>query len=273
MRIDSSGNVQIGTTTPAYIGNPTDIAQFSVNRVPSSGVIANSSRSTALINLTGANGGSTIEFATAAANNIAPTERMRITSGGYVLAGTTATPSVFTGSKFVANGFFSGIRDGGTIFGSETTGGTAHGALSIGQAYAAGSANDVTLVLQNNAGQRIYVQNRTAGVYLADGGTSWTSNSDERLKENLVPITDAANKVSSLRAVTGNFIDDENKKSRAFLIAQDVQKVLPEAVDATDPEKLGVQYTDTIPLLVAAIKELNAKVEAQAAEIALLKSK
>ena len=42
------------------------------------------------------------------------------------------------------------------------------------------------------------------------------------IKENLVPITDALNKVSTLRTVTGNYIEDASKTSHAFLIAQDV---------------------------------------------------
>jgi len=105
------------------------------------------------------------------------------------------------------------------------------------------------------------------GVYLTNTGTSWSSVSDERFKENLIPITDAVTKVSSLRAVTGNLIADTTKKSRAFLIAQDVQKVLPEAVDETNPNQLGLAYTDVIPLLVAAITELNAKVTALEAKL------
>jgi hypothetical protein len=113
----------------------------------------------------------------------------------------------------------------------------------------------------------MYVQNISAGVYLAQGGTSWTSNSDERLKTDLQPIENAAQKVSTLRAVTGRFITDDEGVSRAFLIAQDVQAVLPQAVDASDPEKLGVQYTDVIPLLVAAIKELKAEVDSLKAQI------
>jgi hypothetical protein len=115
----------------------------------------------------------------------------------------------------------------------------------------------------------------TFGVYLTNTGTSWTSNSDERLKENLVPITDATNKVSQLRAVIGNYINDESKKARPFLIAQDVQAVLPEAISVNTDElgTLGVSYTDVIPLLVASIKELKAIVDAQAIEIAELKAK
>jgi hypothetical protein len=105
----------------------------------------------------------------------------------------------------------------------------------------------------------------TTGVYLTNGGTSWTSNSDERLKENLVPITDGLSKVSTLRSVIGNFIADENKTPRPFLIAQDVQAVLPQAVSISEingTEYLGVSYTEVIPLLVAAIKELKAEFDA-----------
>ena len=90
MVLDSSGNLGIGTTTPGYLGNPTDICQLSINRVPSSGVITNTGRSCALINLDGSSGGSSIQFGTAAANNTAPTERARITGDGEVyIAGTT----------------------------------------------------------------------------------------------------------------------------------------------------------------------------------------
>jgi hypothetical protein len=140
--------------------------------------------------------------------------------------------------------------------------GTDAGYLTMGQQNGPGSTYDHVWALVNNAGARMYVQNISAGVYLSQGGTSWTSNSDERLKTDLQPIENAAQKVSTLRAVTGRFIADDEAVSRAFLIAQDVQAVLPQAVDASDPEKLGVQYSDVIPLLVAAIKELKAELDA-----------
>ena len=116
-----------------------------------------------------------------------------------------------------------------------------------------------------------------AGVYLTSGNTSWTANSDERLKDILEPITNAAEKVSTLRAVIGKYKTDDEGKRRPFLIAQDVQAVLPEAISTSklvgsedETEYLGIQYTDTIPLLVAAIKELNAKVAALEAKNAPL---
>jgi hypothetical protein len=111
------------------------------------------------------------------------------------------------------------------------------------------------------------VSGGTGGVSLSSGATAWASMSDERLKTNLLPITDAVEKVCSLRTVTGRYESDDVSVSRAFLIAQDVQAVLPQAVTTIkqkddDAEYLGLQYTDTIPLLVAAIKELKAEFDA-----------
>ena len=145
--------------------------------------------------------------------------------------------------------------------------------------YIAGGASTTPLINFNGAGRMrsdgqylvmettnasgvIYVTANTNGVYLAVGGTSWTANSDERLKDIIEPISNAVEKVGSLRSVIGKFKNDETNTRRSFLIAQDVQAVFPEAVDASNPDKLGVAYTEVIPLLVAAIKELTAEVNA-----------
>jgi hypothetical protein len=103
----------------------------------------------------------------------------------------------------------------------------------------------------------------TNGVFLTNAGNSWSSISDERMKTILEPIANAAAKVAMLRAVIGYYNNDEKQIRRPFLIAQDVQAVLPEAVNIQDQDEgtLGMSYTDTIPLLVAAIKELKAEIE------------
>jgi hypothetical protein len=122
-----------------------------------------------------------------------------------------------------------------------------------------------------DSNSRCYFINASdTGVYIDNGGTSWGAYSDERIKDIIEPISNAVEKVSSLRAVIGKYKTDEQNKRRAFLIAQDVQKVLPEAVTEADDElkTLGLQYTEVIPLLVASIKELNAKVEALEAKLA-----
>ena len=115
------------------------------------------------------------------------------------------------------------------------------------RAVQGGGINSYTLYIETNA---------TGGVYLSGGGTSWSSNSDERYKTIIEDIDNASEKVSTLRTVIGTFNDDADQKRRPFLIAQDVQAVLPEAVDDTaNPDRLGLSYTDVIPLLTAAIKE------------------
>ena len=103
----------------------------------------------------------------------------------------------------------------------------------------------------------------STGVYLANtSATSWSSVSDERFKTDFQPIENGLQKVCSLRALTGRYKEDTTNTRKSFLIAQDVLAVLPESVDTTNPEKYGLAYTDTIPLLVAAIKELKSEFDA-----------
>lgn len=100
----------------------------------------------------------------------------------------------------------------------------------------------------------------TNGVRLSNGGTSWASDSDERVKDIIEPIQDGLDKVGSLRAVIGKYKTDDEDTRRSFLIAQDVQAVLPEAV-FDEQGTLMLAYTDTIPLLVAALKESKERIE------------
>jgi hypothetical protein len=113
------------------------------------------------------------------------------------------------------------------------------------------------------------------GVQLAQNATSWTTYSDSRLKDVQGTITDALAKVGQLTGVKFTWKRDQGNpdaKVRVGLIAQDVQAVLPEAVDDESPDLitdeetgkvsggLGVRYTEVVPLLVNAIKELTARV-------------
>ena len=125
------------------------------------------------------------------------------------------------------------------------------------------------------------------GVYLAQNSTSWTSNSDLRLKDVQGVITGALDKVLSLSGVRYKWkreADNTDAKTRVGLIAQDVQAVLPEAIDDDMPDVivdeetgkmrggLGVRYTEVVPLLVNAIKELNEKLASLEARLAVLES-
>jgi NRPS condensation-like uncharacterized protein len=86
-----------------------------------------------------------------------------------------------------------------------------------------------------------------------------TSNSDERLKDNVVTIEDALQIVKNMRGVKFDMNGDRN----VGLIAQEVQKVLPEVViEADDDMKtLSVAYANIVGVLVEAIKELSREVD------------
>ena len=120
---------------------------------------------------------------------------------------------------------------------------------------------------------RYYVtDNNNNGVYLSKGGTSWTSTSDERKKDIIEPITNAIEKVEGLRTVIGKFKSDPEGTRRSFFIAQDMVTQFPEAVEASDSEDLGINYTETSPLLAAAIKELSQENKQLKAELAEIRS-
>jgi len=89
----------------------------------------------------------------------------------------------------------------------------------------------------------------------------WTS--DERLKDNITLINDPLTKVISISGNTFDWNDKSNKNGHDVgLIAQEIEKVLPEAVTTRDNGYLAVDYHKVVPLLVEAIKELSGKVEA-----------
>ena len=187
------------------------------------------------------------------------TESARIDSSGNLLVGTASSLSNNSKIQTVVNSSIGGF--------SVTQGSGGSPAIEF---YNSSNARK-GVIYQDITNTRLYaVCNESQGVYLASAGTSWTAASDERLKDIIEPITNAAAKVSSLRAVIGKYKTDEEGTRRAFLIAQDVQAVLPEAVDASNPDALGVQYTDTIPLLVAAIQEQQALITSLTARIAAL---
>jgi hypothetical protein len=177
------------------------------------------------------------------------TERARIDTSGNLLVGTTsAFASAAYGSTQISNTYNRQLF----LRNANATAGKYWGLGPDSSANA--------MVVYNQSG---------TGVYLADGSTSWTASSDERVKDIIEPITNAATKVASLRAVIGKYKKDVQGTRRVFLIAQDVQAVLPEAVNAQNDEikTLGLQYTDVIPLLVAAIQEQQVIIESLKARL------
>jgi hypothetical protein len=107
---------------------------------------------------------------------------------------------------------------------------------------------------------------RATGDFTATGNI--TAYSDIRIKTNIEVIDNALAKVRSLRGVTYDRIDVECGRHTG-LIAQEVQKVLPEAITVNEDEDqtLSVAYGNMIGLMVESVKEVDDKVETQVSEI------
>ena len=92
-----------------------------------------------------------------------------------------------------------------------------------------------------------------------------THVSDVRLKRNIIPLTNSLENVSKLRDVYFSWINDETNGLRfdaerhVGILAHEVQAVLPEVVKTFYDKYLSVDYSALIPLLIEAIKELDAK--------------
>lgn len=98
--------------------------------------------------------------------------------------------------------------------------------------------------------------------------------SDSRLKDNITPISTPVDKIKSLRGVEFDWNSGEQVGTHDVgLIAQDVEAVLPEAVTTQEDGYKNLAYAKVIPLLVEAMKEQQAMIDALKAEIELLKNK
>lgn len=89
--------------------------------------------------------------------------------------------------------------------------------------------------------------------------TEFNAFSDINLKENIITIDDALNKVLQLRGVN-YYNKNDNTKLKMGVIAQEVQKIIPEVINDSG-EFLTVNYNSIIGLLIETVKELNNKIE------------
>lgn len=281
--IDTSQNVGIGITTPQqtlHVNNSSSPRIKLTNATTGTGLsdgseiaIFDADNSLRINNLESAN----ILFGTGGS------ERMRLTTTGQL--GLGVTPSGWGGG-------FKVLQIGR---GSYSADGTSNLQVSMNAYYngsdwkyiSANRASNMYLDLggsvnirtTNTVGTVDGSISWTDGPYVAAGGTSWTSSSDENLKNITGEIDDALNKVTQLRAAKFTWKADTENTPQVGLIAQDLQNVLPECVVVPDekndsqgnPKFLGVNYDQVIPLLVAAIKELKAELDMVKAEVQALK--
>ncbi len=82
-----------------------------------------------------------------------------------------------------------------------------------------------------------------------------------RGKENITPLTKAIDKVSALRGIYFNLKGESPSNREVGVIAQEVEKVLPEVVSEDTQGYKSVDYSKLTPLLIEAVKELKTQNE------------
>jgi hypothetical protein len=116
---------------------------------------------------------------------------------------------------------------------------------------------------QMNTGYNVYVlDGNSVGVVKNASSQSWSAFSDRTLKTIHSTIEGSLSKLESITPIYYSFNNFADDKNRIGLIAQEVQEHFPELVDIEPmTEKLVLDYTGLIPVLLGAIKELKNKVE------------
>lgn len=114
-----------------------------------------------------------------------------------------------------------------------------------------------------NSGNTVLMSMNTSGHIT----TRWdiTAFSDERVKTNIENIASALDKVKQLNGVMYNRTDDESQKRHMGLIAQEVEKIIPEVVSTQKingyDDFKSVSYSNLVALLIEAVKELSDKLD------------
>lgn len=219
-------------------------------------------------------------------------ERMRIDSSGNLLVNETTNNG---GGKIDVTGLVKASANGSgySAAGHEfVTNGSNTYDMIIGNNNAS-PASEYMLSLRfksaapNNTSARFFEgldNSATRVVIYSNGNIQNTNNSygalsDVKLKENIIDATPKLDKLNQVRVVNYNLKGDELKQ--IGVIAQELEQVFPSIVeDITTKDENGndletttksVKYSVFVPILIKAIQELNAKVEAQALEIKALK--
>ena len=123
----------------------------------------------------------------------------------------------------------------------------------------------------NGAAMQFRKDNTTVGsISVTGSSTAYNTSSDYRLKENVTDMTGALSRVNQLKPKRFNFISDDTNTLVDGFLAHEVSDIIPEAITGTKdevdadgiPVYQGIDQAKLVPLLVKAIQEQQAQIEA-----------
>ena len=254
VRVSTSGNVGIGTTSPNAKAEISTSSGEVLRLTKATGAYLGFHDGTQTrAAFQGINGADGLTLHTGSS----VTERMRITSDGYVGVG-EASPT-----NMVQIDVGSRTTSGLVIENSSTNG-------YYGAAYRCHTNNGYAVLFQRG-------NSSVGSIFAGTSSTSYNTSSDHRLKENVADMTGAIDRVKALAPKRFNFIADADTTVDGFL-AHEAQTVVPEAVTGTHNEvdddgnavMQGIDQAKLVPLLTGALKEAIAKIETLETKVAAL---
>ena len=170
------------------------------------------------------------------------TEKVRISHNGYLLQGATALGTVGSVNGFQASNHLGVSSTGASIFSRR-------------------SSNGTVIHFRKNT-------TNVGSISVGASSTAFNTSSDHRLKENVIDLDGAIDRVKQLAPKRFNFIAYADTTVDGFL-AHEAQTVVPEAVTGTHNEvdddgnavMQGIDQSKLVPLLTAALQEAIAKIE------------
>jgi hypothetical protein len=259
MQITSGGNVGIGTTTPLNKFTVVGVSSFQLSDANDIRLIINPTASG--INISGTyNVNGSYQPITISTSD---TERMRITSGGKVLIGTTTDNS--TGNLQV-NGDISGY------------GGVNSRGVSAGLFTQSRSSADMMGWYSENITYLYFFHTSygATGRITAASGV-YTAISDVNKKKNFEQSNIGLNEVMQLKPTLYHLkTDDDSSPKELGFIAQEVKELIPQAYSESEDGSgtfIGLNQMPLIAALTKAIQELSADLTSAKQEIELLKAK
>jgi hypothetical protein len=175
----------------------------------------------------------------------------------------------FSGNTQIGNGALQGLYGDGTN-------------VAVRAYNATGGSGGIYFQTNNGATTNMYIRtsdgyvgikttNPTAeltvnGDINATGDIIAFTTSDERLKNNVQPITSALDKVEQISGVEYDWNTDLQSTYTGHdvgVLAQEIEKILPEAVTTREDGYKAVKYEKIVPLLIQAIKELKEQINAK----------
>jgi hypothetical protein len=193
------------------------------------------------------------------------TERMRIDSSGNLLVAQTAQTGA---EKFGVTQSATG-SNAARFYASSTS--YVNNIVEISCARSGATTEyNAFVVFDNNTTAKMLI--RPNG-NLLNANNSYGSLSDVSLKENIVDATPKLNGLMQVKVRNYNLKDDVNKTKQIGVIAQELETVFPSMIETDADGIKAVKYSVFVPMLIKAIQEQQATINALTARIVALEAK